>query len=155
MKAPGLPRSADCRRGFRRGNMALKSWLQPAMGWLRQLPGPGPRMKTIVWIAAGVVLGISLFGIAAWWLLSHPDFTIKNLPWTSFFALAAAPSVILTWYWRTIHKQKELSGEASPGKSSMENHRCFRLSRISDIFHSPSVLSCISDMFPSSMVSFR
>nr|VFJ98718.1 MAG: hypothetical protein BECKLFY1418A_GA0070994_108712 [Candidatus Kentron sp. LFY] len=135
--------------------MALKSWLQPAMGWLRQLPGPGAKTKVKLWITAGVVLGISLFGIAVSWLLLYQQLAIEDLPWTSLSALAAAPSVILTWYWRTIHKQKELSGEASPGKSSMENHRCFRLSRISDIFHSPSVLSCISDMFPSSMVSFR
>ncbi|NNJ84947.1 MAG: hypothetical protein HKP13_08460, partial [Gammaproteobacteria bacterium] len=60
------------------------------------------------WILLGILLGLFLSGIAMWYLSSHPE----NLPWTFLSGLAAAPSLILTWYWRTSHKERDLDNDA-------------------------------------------
>nr|VFJ69902.1 MAG: Pentapeptide repeat-containing protein [Candidatus Kentron sp. FW] len=58
-------------------------------------------------VAIGILLGFFFFIMAAG-LLLLTELTIKDWPWTSLSALTAAPSLVITWYWRTIHKQKEL-----------------------------------------------
>ena len=69
---------------------------------------PMKKTKTVFWIAVSVLVGL-LLAIGGYLLLGWigPK-SERHWPWTSLSALAAAPPLLLTWYWRTIHKQKEL-----------------------------------------------
>jgi hypothetical protein len=46
------------------------------------------------------------------WFKKTCEAAATNPPWLLLSGLTAAPSVLLTWYWRTVHKEKDL-----------ENHR--------------------------------
>lgn len=46
--------------------------------------------------------------IGGYFLLGWMGLERKDWPWNSLSALAAAPPLLLTWYWRTLHKQKDI-----------------------------------------------
>lgn len=66
-----------------------------------------------------VVLGIVFAGAFAWLLygdIGSAPWTFvrklrraatKNAPWVLLSSLAAAPSLLLTWWWRTVHKDQD------------------------------------------------
>lgn len=70
------------------------------------------------WISLTVVLGIALAGVVvfAFWYICWPLTGGKNVcraiaqspPWTLLTSLAAAPSLIAVWLWRTQAKDQEL-----------------------------------------------
>jgi len=69
-------------------------------------------MNTKRWIALSILFGISLFGLAAWWLTASQELPLEDWPWPFLSPLTAAPSLILTWYWRTTHKERDLDNDA-------------------------------------------
>nr|VFK22171.1 MAG: Pentapeptide repeat-containing protein [Candidatus Kentron sp. MB]VFK27785.1 MAG: Pentapeptide repeat-containing protein [Candidatus Kentron sp. MB]VFK74433.1 MAG: Pentapeptide repeat-containing protein [Candidatus Kentron sp. MB] len=61
-----------------------------------------------LWIVIAIVVGVFL-AVGGYLLLGWTGpAEKKDWPWASLSALAAAPSLLLTWYWRTIHKQKDI-----------------------------------------------
>ncbi len=62
----------------------------------------------------GLVLSASLMALVAlacgyWWDKKFWIGAAANPPWVLFTGVAAAPAVLLTWYWRTIQRTWELS----------------------------------------------
>ena len=55
-------------------------------------------------VLCGVLLAIGGYFLLGW----IGPMNEKHWPWISLSALAAAPPLLLTWYWRTTHKQKDI-----------------------------------------------
>nr|VFK68038.1 MAG: Pentapeptide repeat-containing protein [Candidatus Kentron sp. UNK]VFK71912.1 MAG: Pentapeptide repeat-containing protein [Candidatus Kentron sp. UNK] len=81
----------------------MKSPSNPPWRWL----GASKKGKTLSWMAVSVLCG-GLLAIGGYFLLGWMGLERKDWPWNSLSALAAAPPLLLTWYWRTIHRQQEL-----------------------------------------------
>jgi hypothetical protein len=78
---------------------------------------------SIFWaVFTGLAFGALAVAIYAWrcWGSSSGECEAirKSLPWTSLAALAAAPSALLTWYWRTDHKKRDLDLAKSQDRTS-------------------------------------
>jgi hypothetical protein len=87
----------------RRSNSSMEAYLDGYTG--------GP-----ILLAGGVGLVIAL-GALAWFNRvcgpgSHGlcEMANRNPPWVVVTGLIAAPSALLTWYWRTAHKKSDISG---------------------------------------------
>jgi uncharacterized protein YjbI with pentapeptide repeats len=74
------------------------------------------RLVVLLYIAAmagvGVLLGASLLLFYAKACAGHVGgickMVVDSPPWLLVTGLVAAPSVLLTWYWRTIHKEADI-----------------------------------------------
>lgn len=109
-------------------NIVIPSF--PLCKWFMRATIGAPRlMKTLFrdlsWkrlgaIAFFAILGLALAGAMTWLLYDHALFhkyvlaellrraAAKNPPWIIISGIAAAPSLLLTWYWRTVHKDAEI-----------------------------------------------
>jgi|GEM_PF-3653119 len=63
--------------------------------------------------SAGLGLGLAclLFVSFDKCIFTICDWVLDNPPWTLLTAIATAPSVILLWYWRTVHKEEDLAND--------------------------------------------
>jgi hypothetical protein len=52
-------------------------------------------------------------GASAWHIVRLCTAIGESPPWTLLSAIAAAPALLLTWYWRTVHKEQEIATETS------------------------------------------
>ncbi len=95
-----------------------KDFLQAPRGESQLDPTMPHRNERFARVLGAVALGILLV-VAALALFRYgcPDYPTdgslcwvlaRNPPWPLLATIAAAPSVILTWYWRTVHKDTDI-----------------------------------------------
>jgi len=88
--------------------------------WLDVMAEPTPRAR-ILCILGMVGLGIALsllLGLVYRWLCPWPRAiggvcwaVTDKPPWTLLTSVAAAPALVLTWWWRTVHKDQDLANK--------------------------------------------
>lgn len=110
----------------------IGSWLPENAGWS---------------IAKSVAVGICFLIISCllwlgvcWWPYGflYDKYVCSNIwaspPWGILSGLATAPSILLLWYWRTIHRNKEIAAAQEQVKIGQEQTRIAQESQVTDRF---------------------
>lgn len=78
-----------------------------------------PGHKIALTTAIGFVMAVGAIIIYGWTLNLNAE-AIKNPPWPVLTALAAVPSLLLTWYWRKKDKDREIENKATENDTDRE-----------------------------------
>jgi hypothetical protein len=87
----------------------------------------------------GVGLALAAAAYATVWALlgEHPvlsEMVTKAPPWILLSSIAAAPPVILTWYWRTIHKDIDIRQAARDHAAKVASNQTARDTHLLDVY---------------------
>jgi hypothetical protein len=105
--------------------------------FFRSLAEPSP-LARFLWITIAVAIGIGFVVVIPikfqTFCTFEPfcrgvrDAATKSPPWTLLTSLAAAPALLLTWFWRTVQKDKDVAQkehELAIGKREERSNRFF------------------------------
>jgi uncharacterized protein YjbI with pentapeptide repeats len=115
-------------------------------------------------LALGAVLGTALWGVAFLPCSGSPDVSTcgaqatsslytyccavqRNPPWLLISGIAAAPALILTWWWRTRHKDKEIEQKTADISAAKRDERSRRFAEALRLLAEEQSLLCIGGLY--------
>ena len=66
------------------------------------------RRRFVLYVIMTAGLGLLMALACRCWLLNYAADDLSPFPWATIAAVAAVPTLLLTWYWRTRHKQTDI-----------------------------------------------